>query len=330
MVQDIGMGHKQIMAREAARELAFCHAEKPKSATMDFMEQEHGVGYSWVPYRCCLWRFSYELTGVNQMNVMSSVTIGASLLRHAHSSMTVGAALLRNAYSPQADAQTARIQPRRDSDVRESYNAAVSKAYEAFAKEAAVFHDDQQCFGDELARKAFNTRDEIKKAHQAETSWLGQAGIWIRNLLMYGSDNATYDGLSKKKNPEEIAYSAFKTNGRDLGLTGNGFGDILDTWNAIKADSDLYPEHITPAMVAAFKAQPRGQADVAAILAARTAVVTSSEMQAGNAVDVLSSDEVDITTTMAARPASPGVLSKDDLIVSMTTHTPRRNFAAYI
>ncbi|GAB3071648.1 hypothetical protein GCM10027287_01810 [Bordetella muralis] len=258
------------------------------------------------------------------------MTSVASLLRNVPGPMTVGAPLLRNAYSPQVVAPVARIQPRSDSDVRASYNAAVSQAYEAFAKEAAVFHDDQQCFGDELARKAFNTRDEIKKAHQAETSWLGQAGIWIRNLLTYGSDNATYEGLSKKKNPEEIAYSAFKTNGRDLGLTGNGFGDILDTWNAIKADSDLYPEDITPAMVTAFKAQPRGQADVAAILAARTAVVVNSEVQAGKAVDVQSSDKVDITTIMAARPASADILSKDDLIASMMTHTPRRNLVAYI
>lgn len=264
------------------------------------------------------------------MNVMSSMTIGGALLRNAHSSMTIGATLLRNAYRPEVDATTARIQPRSDSDVRESYNAAVSKAYEAFAKEAAIYHDNQECFGDDLARKAFDTRDSIKKAHQAETSWLGQAGIWVRNLLMYGSDNATYEGLSKKKNPEEIAYSAFKTNGRDLGLTGNGFGDILDTWSAIKADSDLYPEDVTPAMVAVFKAQPRGQVDVAAILAARTTVAANDKVQAGNAVDILSSDKVEIAAIVAARPASSDIVSKDELMASVVQHTPRRNLVAYI
>ncbi|CAM4291067.1 hypothetical protein BOTU111921_21475 [Bordetella tumbae] len=251
------------------------------------------------------------------MNVMSSMTIGGALLRNVHSSMTTGATLLRNAYRPEVDATTARTQPRSDSDVRESYNAAVNKAYEAFVKEAAIYHDNQECFGEELARKAFDTRDSIKKAHQAETSWYGQIYIWARNLWTYGSDNATYEGLSKKKNPEEIAYSAFKTDGGDMGLTGNGFGDILDTWNAIKADCDLYPEDITPAMVAVFKAQPHGQVDVAAILA-------------GNVADVLVWDEAEIAAIVAARPASSDIVSKDELMASVVQHTPRRNLVAYI
>lgn len=264
------------------------------------------------------------------MNVMSSMTIAGALLRNAHSSMTISAYQLCEDHSLQVASERAWAKPRSDSEVRERYNAAVSKAYEAFVKEAAIYHDNQECFGEELARKASDTRDLIKRAHQADTSWWGQAYIWVRNLLAYGAANATYEGLSKKKNPEEIAYSAFKTDGGDMGLTGNGFGDILDTWNAIKADSDLYPEDITPAMVSAFKAQPHGQVDVAAIVAARTAVVTNDDVQVGNAVDVQSSDKADIAAIIAARPASPGILSKDELMSSMMTHTPRRNLVAYI
>jgi len=245
------------------------------------------------------------------MNVMNAITMDASLLRDAHH--------LRIA--PPA---ATRIQPRSDRDVRESYNTAVSQAYQAFAKEAEVFHRNQECFGDDLARKAFDTRDAIKKAHQAQTSWLGQVGIWIRNLLTYGGGNASYEGLSKKKNPEEIAYSAFKTNGADLGLNGNGFGDILDTWNAIKADSDLYPEDITPAMVAVFKAQPADQVDPAAILAARTADMPHPA-KAGAALHAQSSDDAD--SVAAARPA---LVSQADLLAVAASHTPRRARAAYI
>src|SRR5690606_2346499 len=80
---------------------------------------------------------------------------------------------------------------------------------------------------------------------------------------------ASYEGLSKSKNPEEIAYSAFKTGGGDLGLQNNGFGDKLDVWNAIKEVSTLYPEDITDAMVGVYKAQEPGKVDVDAILAAR-------------------------------------------------------------
>jgi|GEM_PF-3628926 len=157
---------------------------------------------------------------------------------------------------------------RSDKDIRESYNAMVNDAYQEFIKTAAEFHDNGQCFGEDVARNAFATRDAIKKAHQTETSWLGQAAILLRNVFLYRSSNVSYEGLSRKKTPEEIAYSAFKTDGRDLGLNGNGLGDILDTWKAIKDVSTIYPEAITQEMVAAFKSQPVDNVNPAVILAA--------------------------------------------------------------
>ncbi|WP_024905578.1 hypothetical protein [Robbsia andropogonis] len=161
--------------------------------------------------------------------------------------------------------------PLSNADVRNSYNDGVTSAYEdSFKTKFKEFHDKEQCFGDNLAREAFDARSKIKADHQAQTSTLGRLAIWVRNLFTYGGANASYSGLSKSKNPEEIAYSAFKTDGSDLGLKGNGFGEKLEVWKAIKDVTTLYPEDVTPAMIAAFKAQPRGKVDVDAILAART------------------------------------------------------------
>jgi hypothetical protein len=160
--------------------------------------------------------------------------------------------------------------PRSDTDIRDSYNSKISSAYEDFRSEFASFHDKEQCFGEDVARKAYETRNLIKEEHQEQTSWLGRAAIAVRNLVKYGSFNVGYDQLAKTgKNPEEIAYSAFKTGGGDLGLKNNGFGDKLEVWNAIKDSTLLYPEDITPEIVAAYKAQPKGKVDVEAILAAR-------------------------------------------------------------
>jgi hypothetical protein len=165
---------------------------------------------------------------------------------------------------------TEETKPRNDSEVRDSYNAKISTAYDEFRAQIAEFHNNEQCFGEDLAKKAYETRNIIKEKHQEETSLLGRAFIAARNLIKYGSLNVGYEHLTKTgKNPEEIAYSAFKTGGGDLGLQNNGFGDKLEVWNAIKDSTLLYPEDITPEMVAAYKAQPKGKVDVDAILAAR-------------------------------------------------------------
>ena len=54
---------------------------------------------------------------------------------------------------------------------------------------------------------------------------------------------------TNKKNPEDFAYSAFKTGGSDLGLTNNNFYKIVDTYKSIAkkidpSNSGIYPETI--------------------------------------------------------------------------------------
>jgi len=236
---------------------------------------------------------------------------------------------------------TAQPKPKSDSEVRDDYNAAVSDAYREFIKEAAVFHDAGQCFGEDLARKANDTRNTLKAQHQAKTSTLGMAVVWVRNLFKYAGGSATYEHLAKTKNPEEIAYSAFKTGGGDLGLANNGFGDVLNTWNAIKGVSTLYPEDITPAMVEAFKAQPAGKVDPQVILAARTAVAADNNVPAVAASNDVSAEaqveakaqpltDTDVEMILAARPADPEFMSKDELMSSLMQQGSRRRFAAYI
>lgn len=159
-------------------------------------------------------------------------------------------------YKPYAAPVPAESKASGDAGVRDSYNDRVTSAYSNdFARKFKEFHDNEQCFGDELAREAFGERTRIKEEHQSQTSVLGRIAIWVRNLWTYGGANASYEGLSKTKTPEEIAYSAFKTDGKDLGLTGNGFGDKLEVWKAIRDVSTLYPEDVTPAMLAEYKSQ---------------------------------------------------------------------------
>ena len=94
-------------------------------------------------------------------------------------------------------------------------------------------------------------------------------------MWTYGGANASYEGLSKNKTPEDIAYSAFKTDGKDLGLEGNGFGEKLEVWKAIRELTTLYPEDVSPAMLAEYQSQLAAnktstgfKPDVYAILAA--------------------------------------------------------------
>jgi hypothetical protein len=169
---------------------------------------------------------------------------------------TLSAFVFSNEPTQPSTLAAARPKPRANTDVRESYNVQISSAYhDKFKAKFQEFHDKQQCFGEELAREAYQTRSEIKQAHQAETSMLGQMWIWARNRAVYGASNVGYDYLSKNKNPEEIVYSAFKTGGADLGLKSNGFSDTLELWHAIKHTTPVYPEDITPTMVNEYKAQ---------------------------------------------------------------------------
>lgn len=132
-------------------------------------------------------------------------------------------------------------------EIRNSYNEMVTNAYKSyFSPKFKEIHDQDMCFGEDLAREAFEARDYIKSLHQEETSMIGNFVIGVRNLYKYGSwSNPGYDYFAKFKTPEEIAYSAFKTNGSDLGLANNGFGEVYSQWKDLHEDNpELYPEYM--------------------------------------------------------------------------------------
>lgn len=152
------------------------------------------------------------------------------------------------------------VKSKTDAEVRESYNAAISQKYEEFKSKAAVYHQNEQCFGEELAKEAFDTRHAIKSAHREETSYLAMVAIYARNLYKYGSlqGPTRYEDFRQLgKNPEEIGYSAFKTNGADLGLANNGVGELLDIWSVAqsKGEVSVYPESISQQTVDCIKSQ---------------------------------------------------------------------------
>lgn len=136
-----------------------------------------------------------------------------------------------------------------DNQVRESYNKAITNAFiNDFAPRFKAFHELSMCFGDDLAREAFETRDRIKSEHQTETSEIGRMAIAMHNLKNYNQlHNPDYEYFRTKsgKNPEDIAYSAFKTGGADMHLTNNGFGPVLDCWKKIRdTHPEIYPEDL--------------------------------------------------------------------------------------
>jgi hypothetical protein len=164
------------------------------------------------------------------------------------------------------------VRSQSNKEIRASYNVQISAAYETeFKDKFASYHAKGQCFGENLAREAFEARSTIKEKHQEQTSTLGRMAISVRNLYKYGAFNVGYEQLAQSgKNPEEIAYSAFSTGGGDLGLESNGFTDTLNVWKAIKDSApDIYPEDITPEMIATYKAQSKNKnVNVDAILTA--------------------------------------------------------------
>lgn len=210
---------------------------------------------------------------------------------------------------------------RESAQVREHYNEDVTAARDEVYALAKTFHDRDECFGEEVARRAFELRDTVKKAHQEQTWWPFRIGIAIRNYVLYGAPNATFESLSRTKNPEQIAYSSLKTDGSDLGLKGNGYNDVLATWEAIREYCTLYPEDITPEMVAVYKSQPPGKIDPAAILAVYPN--WNSDSKINPEVQHLVAQAAGALSTPVAEPA---LVSADDLMAYLT-HPPRRNYA---
>lgn len=165
-----------------------------------------------------------------------------------------------NTHIPYTQAATSRT----DSEIRKSYNEQITQKYEnEFKEKFASFHKNQQCFGEPLAREAFEARHMIKEAHQQETTWYGNIAIGLHNIYKYGSwNNPDYDYFIRQgKTPEDIAYSAFKTDGSDLGLENNGFGETLKIWAALRDSQTIYPEDISNTSATCFKEATKGKLD---------------------------------------------------------------------
>lgn len=127
--------------------------------------------------------------------------------------------------------------------IRESYNRAVDLAKAEAEKIFEEFEANEMCVGEPVAREFTALRDKIKCDHQLESPWYDRAAIQARQIWKYhvkpsanikemftkcfdilcrGDANPTYDDLvALGKTSEEIAHSAFKTGGGDLGLKNN-------------------------------------------------------------------------------------------------------------
>ncbi len=166
-------------------------------------------------------------------------------------------------------------------EIRHNYNDHINLAYQnKFKQIFKSIHEENKCIGDIIARDAFETRHSIKEEHQEQTPLLGNIVIGARQFLYYHLkpvfthpkytatkiydkglkyliSNPDYDYFINiaGKTPEQIAYSAFKTDGKNLNLADNGFGEILALSEQLKKyiPVELYPEHITSTAAECFK-----------------------------------------------------------------------------
>ncbi len=133
----------------------------------------------------------------------------------------------------------------RNAQIRDEYNETVSASYKNFMEIYKDIHLNHQSIAESVAKEASEARLEIKIQAQANNTPLEKAFLYIRDLCK--SASSLFSSKSHK-NSEEVAYSAFKTGGGDLGLENNGFGDVLKAWRIINKDTDLvikngiYPE----------------------------------------------------------------------------------------
>lgn len=138
-----------------------------------------------------------------------------------------------------------------NTEVRNSYNTAISEVYHGQFKDIFIeIHAKKQSISYGIAKEASEAREQIKLTHQEETSFLGKIVIYARNAYKYGVKHCAgpdFDYLvAKGKTAEEIAYAAFKTDGSDLGLKNNGFGQILEIHAHLHKNNivNFHPEDI--------------------------------------------------------------------------------------
>ena len=153
--------------------------------------------------------------------------------------------------------------------IRKEYNAARDQKWcETYKQRFKEVHDHGKLIQEPLAREVSVDRDDDKERHQEESSnffkWVVRplrqcvihpflkTGIIAAIRRIY--ECATFQGINPKydyfinyegKTPEQVAYSAFKTDGKDLGLEGNAVGKQVHIWQ--KLTPRIYPEYMNEA-----------------------------------------------------------------------------------
>lgn len=131
--------------------------------------------------------------------------------------------------------------------VRDKYNNKVSALFSNYRDIIKSYHDKDLCFDWDLAQEISAKRNLYKSESQLESSFVSRVTIYIRNLKKYGDPIGPNSDVSSLKtissNPEDVAYRAFKTDGKDLNLANNGFSKAYEKW-ASEGFDDCYPEMI--------------------------------------------------------------------------------------
>lgn len=140
-------------------------------------------------------------------------------------------------------------------EIRNNYNQCINKLWDNYRESIAAIHQKKQCISNELAQEISHNREIIKDKHQENTKGIEKYAISLHNLKNYGMlSNPTYSYfIDHGKTPEEIAYSSLKTDGSDLNLTNNGFGNKIAIWKlSSKNDITVYPEFVSNATLECF------------------------------------------------------------------------------
>ncbi len=137
-------------------------------------------------------------------------------------------------------------------DIRAKYNACVNVLRKEALSDFKMLHKNHQSMNEGDAKNISDKRNAIKEHYQKATPILSLAFIYLRNAFKYGAKNQNFDRMKQGgKSPEDIAYAALKTDGRDLGVSRNDFADIYSVYQTMKkfvgdpAETGFYPEAIS-------------------------------------------------------------------------------------
>lgn len=108
--------------------------------------------------------------------------------------------------------------------LRNQYNQKITAAKIKFINDFNSHFTEKSAA--EWAKEASSIRSTLKKEIQDESTLIGKIGIFFRNGFSF--EGPTFESLQAKgKTMESIINSSFRTDGKDLGLEGNGSEDFL-------------------------------------------------------------------------------------------------------